>query len=717
MAAEVSDILDLSGTWRARPGEGDLHRRFAEPDLDDRDWLEVPVPGHWRSVPELADSDGPVLYRHRFETDPPAPERRRFLVLDGVFYDADTWCDGAYLGATEGYFLPHAHEITEQSTERSEHLVAVEVACPRQSDRTAKRLITGVFSHWDCLDSTWNPGGLWRPVRIVETGPARIARMRTVCVEATEERGRLSVDLTIDVPRSGVEAPLPVRLTARLTGAGREIDWTRDEQLAAGPNHLEWRLEVDRPPLWWPRRLGEQPLCDLEVEVEVDGEPSDRSRCRTGFREVRLVDWKLHVNGERTYVMGSNHGPTRMELADASPDELRRDVELAAEANLDMLRVHAHVTRPELYEAADEEGLLLWQDFPLQWGYARGARKESARQARGMVDLLGHHPSVVLWCAHNEPLAVDVPTGERPTPAGAAKLVASMLSPTWNKTVLDRTVRRAIERSDGSRPVNPHSGILPGPAHGGTDSHLYFGWYLGHLADLAGTLRRWPRLARFVSEFGAQAVPADADFMEPGRWPDLDWGRLLERHACQRLYFERHVPPGDHPDFDSWRDATQAYQAALVQLQVEDLRRLKYRPGGGFLQFCFADALPAVTWSVLDHRREPKRGFHALAQACRPVLPMVDPRTGDLHVVNERRSTLVSAEVEVETSEGTRRRWSGGIPADAVTYVGSLGGPLRADAASVTLRHPDVGVVVNDYGPLLLHAVQERLGLSHHRGS
>ena len=42
----------------------------------------------------------------------------------------------------------------------------------------------------------------------------------------------------------------------------------------------------------------------------------------------------------------------------------------------------------ELYAAADRAGLLLWQDLPLQWGYARGTRKQAARQAREAVDLL-----------------------------------------------------------------------------------------------------------------------------------------------------------------------------------------------------------------------------------------------------------------------------------------------------------------------------------------
>src|SRR3546814_2673127 len=92
----------------------------------------------------------------------------------------------------------------------------------------------------------------------------------------------------------------------------------------------------------------------------------------------------------------SNQGPTRMQLAEATAEDLARDVDLALDANLDLLRIHGHISRPELYDAADERGLLIWQDLPLQWGYARGIRKQAVQQATAAVDLLGHHPSLAL---------------------------------------------------------------------------------------------------------------------------------------------------------------------------------------------------------------------------------------------------------------------------------------------------------------------------------
>src|SRR2546421_4738725 len=134
--------FELGSGWRAREAEGDLHQRFVEPGFDDSDWAPIAVPGHWRSTPAFADSDGPVLYRHRFPVTPLAYGQRRFLTFEGVFYYGDVWLDGGYLGATEGYFAAHTFEMTEAARARADagggdHVPAVEVACPPEGDRHA----------------------------------------------------------------------------------------------------------------------------------------------------------------------------------------------------------------------------------------------------------------------------------------------------------------------------------------------------------------------------------------------------------------------------------------------------------------------------------------------------------------------------------------------------------------------------------------------------
>jgi beta-mannosidase len=691
--------MELTGTWRAAVADEDLRRRWQDDDFDASGWEAIEVPGHWRSTPAFAGSDGPLLYRHSFDAPAAGDGRRSWLVFDGLFYQGDVWLDGAYLGDTEGYFVPHAVEVTDALRARAEHHLAIEVTCAPQHDLTAKRNLTGVFQHWDCLDPDWNPGGIWRPVRVTETGPVRIAGLRVLCREASEERAVVVLRAVLDSA-----GPRVVRLR---TSVG-EVDHEADQPLADGSNEVEWTVTVDRPALWWPRALGPATLQDVQVRVlladDEGGATSDARSLRTGLRQVRLRSWIASVNGERMFLKGSNQGPTRMAIAEATSEELARDVDLALDAGLDLLRIHAHITRPELYDAADERGLLLWQDLPLQWGYARGVRKQAVRQADAAVELLGHHPSIAIWCGHNEPMAIENEPDMWGDPKAlrrmAVRAAAAQQLPTWNKTVLDRSIKRALERGDGTRPVVAHSGVVPHPPLlDGTDSHLYFGWYHGDERDLPRFLRALPRLARFVTEFGAQAVPTDAAFCEPERWPDLDWDRLGRTHALQKALFDRHVPPADHDTFESWADATQAYQAQVVRRHVEELRRIKYAPTGGFAQFCFADGHPAVTWSVLGHDRAPKLGYDALRAACRPVIVVADRlpatvRPGqqlalDVHVVSDLRVALAEAEVAARLAwPGGERswRWSGDVPADACVRVGEIRIPVPEAEGALTLE-------------------------------
>lgn len=675
--------MDLGGEWRAAAADEELRRAYAEPDFVDDAWDTITVPGHWRSAPAFAESDGPILHRHRFDGPSVRDEDRWWLQLDGVFYDGDVWLDGAYVGATEGFFAPHAFEVTEALAARREHVLAIEVGCAPQRDVTRKRNLTGVFQHWDCIDRDANPGGIWRPVRLRRTGPVSIVRSRVLCTGANEVRAQVAIALDLDATQAST---VTLRTDVFGPAGDRVAAHAVEHPLAAGRNEVTWLVTVPTPQLWWPWALGAQALHDVRVTVEHAGDVSDERRVRTGLRTVSMHSWVCSVNGERLHLKGANHGPTRVMLGDASAHEVANDVVLARDAGLDLLRVHAHIARPELYETADRLGVLVWQDLPLQWGYARSVRRQAMRQAAQAVDLLGHHPSVALWCGHNEPLTIDVAPGGKVRAAVAARYLAGQQLPSWNRSVLDRSIARTLRSADSSRPVVAHSGVLPHlPQLDGTDSHLWFGWYHGDERDLPSTLRAVPRLARFVSEFGAQAVPDDDSFCEPDDWPDLDWSRLERKHALQSHVFATRVPPQAHDSWASWKEATQRYQATVVKHHVETLRRLKYAPNGGFCVFLLADSQPAVSWALLGHDRSAKEGYHALVDACRPVivvadrLPEVldagDPVVLDVHVVSDLRHALEAARVTARlTWDGGSHAWAweGTVGADSVVRVGAV---------------------------------------------
>ncbi len=459
--------------------------------------------------------------------EPPAPGERRWVVLDGIFYQADVWLDGAYLGDPEGYFFPH--------TLRHHRRCPGSVASTCWPSRwPARRRATcapsatspACFQHWDCIDPAWNPGGLWRPVR-VERDRARSAssKLRVLCRDADERRANLCFHARLDSD---------AQRTVRIAHAGRRLHRARpaSRPLAKGLNEVALDPRHRRPP--------------AVVAVGARRAGADR-RHRRGLRRRRQqrpahrADRSARGRHAATGVCAStasgcsSRAPTsarrRRELGEVDAERTSATTSsLARDAGLDLVRVHGHISRPELYEAADELGMLVWQDFPLQWGYARQIRRQAVSQAREAVDLLGHHPSIVTVVRAQR----AVPGGERgrrATRAASAVRRRSGLGqqlPTWNQRVLDRWVKRAFERADDSRPVVAHSGVLP---------HLPTARRHRQPPVLRLVPRRRARPRRAAPRpcpgwCGSSASSARSPCRrptgscDPERWPELDWEHL-----------------------------------------------------------------------------------------------------------------------------------------------------------------------------------------------
>jgi beta-mannosidase len=123
--------------------------------------------------------------------------------------------------------------------------------------------------------------------------------------------------------------------------------------------------------------------------------------------------------------------------------------------------------------------------------------------------------------------------------------------------------------------------------------------------------------------------------------------------------------------------------------------------------FTLADPSPAIGFGLFDHARVPKRAYAAVRDACRPVLPMIDPRSGNVHIVNDERIGLDGVAIEV-VIDGRTRRWAGDIDASAIAYVGhvDLGDAVDVEIA---LTHAATGRVVNRYPLLILEAGRRAL--------
>ena len=715
-ARSLSDVVStvLPGPWRAHATDDDLRRSFIEHDFDDTDWLEVSVPGHWAEQPKLA-SRRSVLYRTTFTmaSNASEPGGRHWLIFDGIWQSADVWLDGVYLGPTDGWFTPDQFEITEQlhTNGGGEHVLAVEVMSQLPNDDEPTRNLNGIFDDPDIVGHQ-NRGGIWQPVRILSTGAVRMAKNRVVCSEASTTKAKIHLRSHV---LSNESRSVTITTTLRPPGGAPPVVSSREHELASGATVLEWDLLVNEPELWWPWQLGDQPLYRVTVSIELDGSISGIWERMVGLRQVRMKNYVMWVNGERLFAKGADLWPTTALPADASPDQVAGDITRAKDLGLNLLRVESHVARPELYEAADRAGMLLWQDLPMRGEVKRSIQSNAIEAAHRLVDKLGAHPSIVVWCAHYDPTGTS--TGRSPLTAIPSRRsvfsVAKQQIPTWTKSVLDRLVGRAFNRADGSRPVVQGSGSWPSaPRFDGTDTHLRFGWHAGTGRELETFARRIPRMVRWVSSFGAQSIPR-SDQVKVLDWP-ADLGLLAERYGLNEAGFRQYLPTSDATTVDDWIEASQAYQATLLRRQIETLRRLKYKPTGGFTFSALADARPAISMAIFDHNREPKQAVEAVRAACQPVIVVADrlpiqihPGQAvllDVHVVSDEREPHENLAVTARLSwPGGQHDWAwrGQIGADSVARIGSINwiapdvtGPVDLN---VELRHNGTEIASNHY--------------------
>jgi beta-mannosidase len=641
----------LTDNWQIRPLETFHHGDYPG---SDEDWLPATVPGHWQQIPELAQHVGKVVYRCRFSyaaNDIP-PAQRIWLRINGAFYISRPYLNRVDLGAHTGYFIPFEHEVTPLL--HHENTLLIEVDCPEERNKIGKRMITGVFSHWDCFDPTANPGGIWLPVELHTSGPLRLQNVLILTEAIAEDSARLHFTLHIDAAAAG-RAALHFTFTPR-TFSGKAQNFTKTVTVRAGQHELDGKLTLHDPHLWWTHDLGRPDLYNVRVELHYDDELSDSADLVIGVRTFELREWIPYLNGERFLIKGNNYPPGDVRIATMTRERCDRDLELATACHMNFLRIHAHVDHPAFYAAADAAGVLLWQDFPLQWHYDQSVLPEALRQVRAMVHVLGNHPSIGNWCMHNEAVPVDDTAHERLLPRLRAYQNAFGFS--WNRDVMDTQLKAEVERHDATRPVIRSSGeiALP-PLHEGTDAHTYFGWYsaFGTLAFGELLLDLFPGNARFVTEFGAQSFPnleSCLRFM-PERLDDAAIARLEARHGFQGEIMSHWIP---------WREAgrlsevirlSQDYQSFINRYYIDRLRLTKYRPTGGIVPFMFVDPFPAILWSVVDYWRVPKRSYYAMQTAFSPqyaftifdhqTYPVGKPIELPVYAVNDGRQPVPGA--------------------------------------------------------------------------
>ncbi|MEY7975576.1 glycoside hydrolase family 2 protein [Streptomyces pilosus] len=539
------------------------------------------------------------------------------LVFDGLDTVAEILLDGRPLGRVRNMHRSYRFDVTGLSGRLAVRFAPAHAEAEAVRGRLGER--PGAYAEpyqylrkmacsfgWD-----WGPtlvtAGIWRPVRLERWSTARIARVRPL---VTVEDGAGRVELAVEVERSRVEAPLAVEATVGGVSARAELDGT------AGTV----RLRVPDARLWWPRGYGDQPLYDVELTLLHGEEALDCWRRRIGFRTVRLdtspdahgTGFTLVVNGERLFARGVNWIPDDVFPSRVTRDRYRRRLEQAAGAGVDLVRVWGGgiYESEDFYDACDELGLLVWQDFPFAcaaYPEEQPLRGEVEAEARENVVRLMPHPSLVLWNGNNENLWGFRDWAWEPALAGDS----------WGEGYYLGVLPRVVAESDPTRPYtagSPWSGSWRhhpnDPAHG-----THHSWEVWNRADYADYRLDVPR---FVAEFGWQAPPAHATLRRalPGEELAPDSPGMLHHQKADdgngklQRGLARHfaVPEGD---FDRWHYLTQVIQARAVAAGVEHWRS-HWPVCAGTVVWQLNDCWPVTSWAAIDGDGREKPLYHEL---------------------------------------------------------------------------------------------------------
>lgn len=632
----VGNVVDLSGIWRFKldPEDmGSLYRhevvwpfqddcQFFEADYDDSHWDEIKVPACWQA--EDYDYNGVAWYRRRFVLPVLQRGKTARLRFKGVDYFCDAWLNGFYLGSHEGYFAPFEYDVTDKLVE-GVNVLAVRVDSPNdvnvksEVEHREKTLIKGALQDWDANNPQVNPAGIWNDVDLAIAEDLYVTSLK---VTPQLDDGKAVSVATVGLYNRRQES-VDCMLLLKATPANFEGPSTVHSQIVRirpGASQHEIWLGIRDPQLWWTWDLGKPNLYELEVILRAGERVLDEVTTRFGLRKIEKgKGWATYLNGQRIFWRGTNYLSDQL-LSTMDKGRYRRDVQLMREANMNMVRAFCVVEKEDFYDLCDEMGILIYQDFPMQWQMSDSGHlvRRALRQVREMIDLLYNHPCVAIWCAGSEP-------GEK-----NFKKLGMALADECRRVDRTRLVQQANEW-----PMHWDILALKDKYKWEIDFHFYAGWYASSLllpakaAVMAGDtvfdLNKYPKeFFEVVSEYGAQSLPSldslQKFISEKDLWPP-NW-RVFKNHCCQTELLLRVA--GEPRSIEDLIAHTQEYQAFFLKYHTEFYRKLKFQPCNGALQFLFNDCWPAITWSVVDYYRELKRGYFSLKQAFNPIHVMMD---------------------------------------------------------------------------------------------
>lgn len=435
-----------------------------------------------------------------------------------------------------------------------------------------------------------------------------------------------------------------------------DVDHTANEQRAT--------FQLDRPKLWWPAHIGERKQNMYTIKATIfdkDGDALDSISKKIGLRKIELAQDELsnepgksfffRINNCPVFCGGSNWIPADNFIPRIT-DEIYRDwIETAVQGNQNMIRVWGGgiYEQQAFYEACDEFGLLVWQDFMFGcgnypcWPELLDSIKDEAREN---VKRLRHHPSIVIWAGNNEDYQLAESSDLTYDPNDKDPM-------SWLKT--DFPARYIYEKllADVCKDLMPSVPYHFGSPWGGTDTRDptvgdIHQWNVWHGSQ--EKYQDWGKLiGRFVSEFGMEAFPdiktidaflpdGEADLDRYSQSSTVDFHNKAAGHERRlALYLVENLRYSPEP-LDYFIYCTQLMQAECLSSAYRACKRQWKGPGkeycGGALVWQLNDVWPGTSWSIRDYYGRKKLSYYAIKREmaelsvgiarCEPQLPSDD---------------------------------------------------------------------------------------------
>jgi len=423
-------------------------------------------------------------YRTRFASTPCAAGEVLWLELDGLATLADVWLNGTHILRSDNMFLAHELDVSALIAADNQLYVRfasldVASAARRPRPRFKTRLVERQQLRWFRTTLLGRIPGWTPPVTAV--GPwrgIRLARRRAVSVRSAELQSRIESGRALVTAR--IEADLLGKsfdsATLHVGDRSAPFSVTTD-----GGFRLSAALEVPGAERWWPNGHGKQPRYPVRVNLVVDGESHDLSLDSVAFRSITCDTaggrFALLVNGVEIRCRGACWTPADVvSLADDA--RTLETVEQARAAGMNMLRVGGTMLYESdaFYEACDEAGILVWQDFMfanLDYPSEDDAFCQSVtREAEQFLSRNDARACLAVLCGNSE----------------IEQQVAMLGLPreSWTSPLFDTLLRGVAEKLRGDVPYvtsTPTGGALPFQPNIGLTHYYGVGAYLRPLED------------------------------------------------------------------------------------------------------------------------------------------------------------------------------------------------------------------------------------------